>query len=527
MEDRKAKEWEGVSHGSENEPDASYCQKRNFWVIPWVYSYRSCTRTNTPNMSNNLRFPYILAVCIFPALLSAALKVGTAVVDISPTVTPFQLRSGPSSHVHDPLHVRAIAFENGEGRAVIAIIDAIGAGREMCDEAKAVAAKATGWKVEQMLVAGTHTHSAPKGGDTSPGRIAYEQLRKDGVAKALRQAIENLEPAKVGFGTAEEPSEVYNRRWFLKPGTMEPNPLGGLDQVRTNAPRQNLLKPAGPVDPELCVVYARTMRGQPLGLLANYALHYVGGIPNVIESDGRETGMASADYFGEFARVVPHRVGGLHPPENFVGMMSNGTSGDINNIDFYGTRPPRAPFEQIRVVATKAADAAWKAVKGIEEYDSNPSITMIQREVLLKYRIPTPDEVAQAKKLMILPRKQREAINKRTGSVATNTIKYASPDAPKTESVIVQAIRIGDQAIVSMPFEVLVEIGLEIKSKSPFPKTFTIELANGSYGYLPPPNQHKLGGYETWLGTSRFDPESSVTLTKALLEMLGELKAGS
>ncbi|MCP4855531.1 MAG: hypothetical protein GY903_13655, partial [Fuerstiella sp.] len=97
------------------------------------------------------------------------------------------------------------------------------------------------------------------------------------------------------------------------------------------------------------------------------------------------------------------------------------------------------------------------------------------------------------------------------------------PEFPPTENVIIQAFRIGDQAIVSMPFEVLVEIGLEIKEKSPAPRTFLIELANGSYGYLPPPNQVELGGYETWLGTSRFEMHSSDVLTKELLEMLGEL----
>ncbi len=86
-------------------------------------------------------------------------------------------------------------------------------------------------------------------------------------------------------------------------------------------------------------------------------------------------------------------------------------------------------------------------------------------------------------------------------------------------------LRIGEQAIVSIPFEVLVEIGLEIKKKSPFERTFLIGLANGSYGYLPPPNQHKLGGYETWLGTSRFQPQSSEMLIYHLLQMLKELKA--
>ncbi len=453
------------------------------------------------------------------------LLAGTAAVDITPDVFPMQLRSGPSSYVHDPLHVRAVAFQNGEGRAVIALMDAIGVGREMTDEAKAVVAAKTGWKPEEMLVSGTHSHSTPKGGDTSPGRIAYEKKRRDGLVEALIKAIESLEPAEVGYASDEEPSEVYNRRWFLKEGTMDPNPLGGYDQVRTNAPRQNLVKPAGPIDPELCVVDVRTRRGRPLGLIANYALHYVGGIPKMIEENGKEVGMASADYFGEFARIMPYRVGGSKPPENFVAMITNGSSGDINNIDFHSTRPPRAPFEQIRVVATKAADTAWRAVKKIESYEENPVVAMRQRLVTLNYRVPSPAEVEKALALLELPRKEREAMNSRSTSVANTTVLYGGAENPGTEDVIVQAIRIGDQAIVSMPFEVLVEIGLEIKEKSPFPHTFLIELANGGYGYLPPPNQHALGGYETWLGTSRFEKEASVKLTAALLEMLEELKA--
>jgi hypothetical protein len=234
--------------------------------------------------------------------------------------------------------------------------------------------------------------------------------------------------------------------------------------------------------------------------------------------------MASADYFGEFARVMPYRVGGGNPPDNFVAMMTNGSSGDINNIDFYGKRPPRAPFEQIRVVATKTADAAWRAVKKIEQYDEDPSVAIRQREVTLTYRHPSEAEVDRARKLLELPRKEREELHKRAVQYANSTLRFADPEQPTTEDVIVQAVRIGDQAIVSMPFEVLVEIGLEIKEKSPFPRTFLIELANGGYGYLPPPHQHELGGYETWLGTSRFEKNSSLILTQTLLEMLEELK---
>ena len=484
-----------------------------------------------------MRFPVssitlaLIVAGIFGVLPQAAqgqasgLQAGTAAVDISPEVTPFQLRSGASTHVHDPLHVRAIALQNGEGRAVIALIDAIGTGREWSDEAKQIAAEKTGWRPEEMLVSATHTHSAPKGGDTSPGRIAYEAKRKEGLAQALIAAIESLEPARVGYASDEESTEVFNRRWFLKEGTMDRNPLGGYDQVRTNAPRQNLVKPAGPIDPEVCIVDVRTRRNRPLGLIANWALHYVGGIPKVTEENGKVVGMASADYFGEFARIMPYRVGGSNPPENFVAFMTNGASGDINNIDFSSTRAPRAPFEQCRIVAAKAADAAWRAVKKIETYEENPVIAMRQREIPLEYRQPSEAMVEQARALLELTVKERSEINQRTNNNVNLTIEFAGSDRPEPLPVLVQAVRIGDQAIVSMPFEVLVEIGLEIKERSPFPHTFLIEQANGSHGYLPPPNQHQLGGYETWLSSARFQEEASVKLTEALLEMLTELKA--
>ena len=122
-----------------------------------------------------------------------------------------------------------------------------------------------------------------------------------------------------------------------------------------------------------------------VAVYANYSLHYVGGAPK---------GEMSADYFGEFARIMPSRVRG---DENFVAMMSNGTSGDINNIPFGVVRPPRAPFEQIRIVAQKAADTAWFAHRKIASHRADVRLGMKQREITLTYRRPTEEQVAEAK----------------------------------------------------------------------------------------------------------------------------------
>ena len=107
--------------------------------------------------------------------------------------------------------------------------------------------------------------------------------------------------------------------------------------------------------------------------------------------------MVSADYYGEFCRLMRSRVGG---DDGFVAMMSNGTSGDINNIPFLVSRPPREPFEQIRIVAQKAADAAWHARAGIAGHRPDARLGMLQREVTLKLRRPTAEQVAEAKAVL-------------------------------------------------------------------------------------------------------------------------------
>jgi len=90
---------------------------------------------------------------------------------------------------------------------------------------------------------------------------------------------------------------------------------------------------------------------------------------------------------------------------------------------------------------------------------------------------------------------------------------------PEYVNVILQTFKIGDLGVAAIPFETFAETGLEIKDKSPFKTTFTIELANGGYGYLPTPEQHELGGYETWISINRVEKDASVKIVAKLLEM--------
>src|SRR5213078_4655448 len=160
-------------------------------------------------------------------------------------------------------------------------------------------------------------------------------------------------------GVGQDATQVFNRRWLMKPGSIQADPFGRTtDKARMNPGYQNpgLDRPAGPIDPEIGLLSLQTARGEPLALLANYSLHYVGGVEPL-----------SADYFAAFAERVKVLLKAQDVKPAFVGILSNGTSGDINNVNFSGAAPKRRePYEQIRVVAHDVADTALQACKKIE-----------------------------------------------------------------------------------------------------------------------------------------------------------------
>jgi len=457
----------------------------------------------------SLVFPAGAALSAEPA---AVLRAGAAAVDITPQKFPVNMPGGFNANLaegaHDPLHARALVLEHGQCAVALVVVDTLGVGRELADEAKKLAAERCGLASENILLAATHTHSGP-----SAGADGYREILLEGIVQAIVRAHETLRPAEVGHAAQALPEEVFNRRWYLKPDKMPLNPFGELDEVKMNPGTSPdvLDRPAGPTDPDVTILSVQEPRTRkPIALFANYSLHYVGATPRAL---------VSADYFGEFARLMPSRVRG---GEEFVAMMANGTSGDINNIPFLVTRPPREPFEQIRIVASKAADAAWSARSTIEAHRADVPLEMLQREVTLRLRRPTAEQIERARAVLaISDEAERAKLPNLAEHYARRTISMAEGD--ETVNVLVQALRIGDFAICAIPFETFAEIGLDLKRRSPFPRTMVIGIANGSYGYLPTPEQHRLGGYETWLGTCRVQEDASVILSDQLLEMLAEL----
>ena len=420
----------------------------------------------------------------------AALRAGAAKTDITPKLGvsldgPIS-KNGPVKGVHDRLHARALVFDDGTTRLAIVVCDACIIGRDVFDSAKSIVNTATGLPIDRMLIAATHTHAAPRTihVSTEPIDNKYHEWLAQQIAAAVIQAQKNLAPAEAGWGSFDKPEFIRCRRHLCKPGSVGPNPFGETgERVKSVAGNSSaVIEPAGPVDPQFSILSVQHADGTPLAVLGNFSVHYCGGY---------RRGVVSADYFGHFAEELERQLdaGQNRPP--FVGIMSNGTSGNTGAIEKGGKK--YAPFEWLMASGRILAEDALRVVRTIE-HNSNLSIAMCESELELAVRLPSESRLKWAREIMDNP--QAPHPHRWTPIYAQQTLLLSQ--FPKTVRLKIQAVRIGKLGIVALPCEAFAETGLAIKQESPCEATFTIDLANGYHGYLPPPEQHELGGYETW-----------------------------
>jgi len=443
-------------------------------------------------------------------------RAGAYAQDITPTKFPISVNGGMTDRqatmAHDRLHARCLVLDDGTTKIAIVVCDSCMIPREVIDPAKSAVADKIA--PEHILIAATHTHTAPtvSGVFQSEPDREYQKFLAEKIADGILKAHAQLAPAKVGWGVGKEPDQVFNRRWKVKPGSLLlQDPFGkGTDKVKMNPGylHPDLLEPAGPTDPDVSFLSVQSPDGRPIAFLANYSLHYVGGVPAL-----------SADYFAMFAERMATLLDAAKADPPFVGIMSNGTSGNINNVNFGKAGPgKKAPGEQARLVAESVAKAAFDAFKKIKHYDWAP-LKMAQKEIELGVRLPSKDELKEATDNLAQAKLPLTKVPDIYARETTLLAKY-----PAKVKVILQAIRIGELAIVANPCETFVEIGLEIKQKSPLRPTFTIELANGYNGYLPTPEHHALGGYETWRARSSYlEVNASRIITTTWLDLLKEV----
>lgn len=434
-------------------------------------------------------------------------RAGASATDISPSTFPriiagmFTERT--SDKLTDKLHSRAIVLDDGKMKIAFAIVDTCMMETKLIDEAKALASKQCGIPVDRMMVSATHTHSAPAAmgclGTRQDSKFAKFLIPK--IAESIIEANKRLQPARIGWSSVDDWEHTHNRRWIRLAGKEVVDPFGnptGRANMHPGYLSKDVVGPSGPVDPQLSVISIQTKDGKPLAVLANYSQHYFGSTP------------VSADYFGVFCNLIEKHLGG--------GMcaMSQGTSGDLMWMD-YGAEKKDLNLQSYTEGVVSYAKKALAQVK----YEDHAELGMIEKQLTLKYRVPDKHRLSWAER--INAQIQNDLPKDKTEVYAREAVIL---DQRKETTLKLQAIRIGDLSIATLPNEVYAITGLKLRAYSPFPSHFNIELANGAEGYIPPKDQHELGGYTTWPArTAGLEVEAEGKLLGALFGSMIALQA--
>jgi len=446
----------------------------------------------------------------------ATLTAGVGRANITPPVglqsEGYILRVEPLMGIESQLYATALVLADERAKVAILDCDIIGLSLDTADVLRDRIAAAIGTERSHVLLAWSHTHNGPKmrmtgmagarsahqlEANLSPEAMAlhdaYAANFANLVVSAAVQADAARRPARAGAGRGTAPVAVQ-RRERLPDGTI----ILGQD-------------PAGPTDHEVGVVRVDSLDGAPIAALVNYAAHPVVLGPEPLRFD--------ADYPGVVREVVEAATGATC-------LFLMGAAGDQMPIQAWGTDPAVTRrlgrvlgHEAARVwfgVETRRTEVVKRHVKSLAEllvYDvvevpgaTHQVLAAAETRVQLP-RAPLPP-LAEAERTYEAMRADHARVtgapapDPRLVHLATIELNWsravldavrAGRHLPPVEGVV-QAIRLNDVGLATSPGEAFVQLGLDVKARSPLVSTLYASYCNSSVGYLPTPDAYPRPG---------------------------------
>ncbi len=442
-----------------------------------------------------------------------SLKIGVAQVDITP---PVGMRMSGyfserlSTGAHDPLWAKAMVLEQGGTRLALVFCDLSGVSLNVSTLARAMASEKTGIPVAHISISATHSHTGPlyddirwrvaheaalaTHGEDPHEPIHYPAMLITRLVQVIEKANAALAPARLEAGIAQQEGLSFNRRFHMKNGKVAFNP-GQLNP--------NIVRPAGPIDPDVGLLVARPEKGKaPLGIVTIFAMHLdtIGGTEY------------SADY--PFYLEQTLRRGLEH---NVISLFGAAPCGDINHIDVSKKETVKG-FPVAERIGTALGKTVLEALPALEEI-RRPALAAASRKFIAPLQEVSPEQLATAyEKIKLL---NDEGVGFFIKVEALKALDLAARGT--TWPLEVQAFRIDHEtAIVTLPAEIFVELGLAIKRQSPFKRTMVIALANDRPFYVPTLKAFEEGSYE--VTNSRVKPGTGERLVETALHLLNEMK---
>ena len=452
------------------------------------------------------------AILLFGLLSSIALagglKIGAAAVKITPPLgvpmAGYYYMRGAEG-VHDDLYAKTLFIEKEGTSVAIVSCDLIEITAALAAEIRHLAESSTGIPGDHIMISASHSHTgpvipSPSNMYTMDGRMGdllkgYMEDLPGLVVESIRKASEQILPANLSFGRGLEETISFNRRFYMTDGTVGWNP-GKLNP--------GIIKPAGPIDPEVGVLYAESVDGKPLSTFINFALHLdiTGGLE------------ISADMPYTLSKILEGVKG-----KDMVTLFGQGCCGNINHINVKNDVRQKGHGEAERIGTVLAGEViktyTWLEPLEVEDVKARNEI------VELPLATFTEDDLERAREIT---RKFGQR-NSAPFLEMVNAFKIVEVHERKGKPIEaeVQVFTLGQEfALVSLPGEVFVELGLYIKQRSPYPNTMVLELTNGSVDYIPDRKAFVEGNYEPI--SARCAPGSGEILVERVLEILNEMK---
>lgn len=440
------------------------------------------------------------------------LKAGFARVDITPPLGVtlagyFEERIADG--VLDPLLATAVAFDDGEKKAVVISLDLVGLNSIFMQELRPAVAQAVGTQTDAVFIACTHTHLGP---DVAPVSLddnkyhnyEYAQWLIKRVCDASVMASNDLAPAALSYTRGTVPDVSFIRRFRMKDGT-----------VRTNPGYQNpdIDHVLGEADENSSLLIIKRENKPEIGIV-NFQVH-----PDVISGT-----KISADY----PKFIRDTYEMLIP--NSLCMYLNGAQGDSNHIDV--RLNPETDcyrgYERARYMGQKIAMSVVVNYLLAKKLDDG-NIKYGKKTVTVNYNKGTPEEIPAALELArIYHEKGSEAALPdvkgmlRTEMIAKATRIEKMQEMPDTKDLTVTALSVGDMVFAGFPGEPFTDMGRRVKEESPFSLTITVCAANGYEGYYPMQSAFDEGGYEAL--TARYAADTAEKLVEALTQIINDMK---
>ena len=376
------------------------------------------------------------------------------------------------------------------GRFAIVACDVLFVTRDQMDAAAAVIERTCHIAPDHLLVNATHTHSAPSITRVH-GYGADETFRRrvtEGVVKAVQEATAKLvDDCSFAFALTEERTIGQNSRMLLSDNT-----------IYWIGPRDDAVRPTGPVDPELPLLIFRRADDHPLAVIYNHSCHTIGT---------RRPGVRSPSFYGLAAQE-------LEPVLGATVCFLQGASGSTHNFGMHDGVPVAEAVSRLKQVVQAGLDEAQPR--------SVRRLAALKRP--FKFKVRTFDDAKEDAAVSSYCEKRAPQGAKEIIEVFRKQRELLEPQQGQERETWIQVLLIGDVAIVGVPAEFFTKLGLNIKRRAPLKNTYVAELANDWIGYLPDLEAHQLGGYQTWTGLHSYaEPGTGERVVDQAVAMLNEL----